>query len=212
MIYQNAHSVISEFADGDLKQRMYIALQTFRLPYWDAAAIPPVGEGSYPACVQHETIEVEVCNGNGSVKTLIHNPLHSYNFHPLPKDDFDIDDPFSTSDQLHQDGKRSVAKESQWQQWSSTVRRPTAYDVTAKSQNDLVAAELDKNSLNQRQRTYQMLAMQHDYYNVSNNRAHGGHDMVADSLESVHDTLHNSIGASEYLSWNGDEPGRAELT
>jgi hypothetical protein len=27
---------------------MATALQSLRLPYWDAAAVPPVGTGSYP--------------------------------------------------------------------------------------------------------------------------------------------------------------------
>jgi tyrosinase len=166
---------------------MSIALQTFRLPYWDAAAVPPVGEGSYPACVQREIIEIEVCNGNGSVKTLINNPLYSYRFHPLPKDDFDVN-PFSTSGHFDQDVAQTSGTEPRWLQWNSTMRSPTSLDATAKSQDGLVAADLDRSNENLRQRTYQMLSMQHDYHNVSNNRAPGGSGRVADSLESVHDT------------------------
>jgi hypothetical protein len=84
---------------------MTAALPALRLPFWDAAAVPPVGTGSYPCkcapflqnlcgfwltaagSVQRKTIEVELPDGTGSVKTTILNPLYAYTFHPLPGKD-----------------------------------------------------------------------------------------------------------------------------
>jgi tyrosinase len=166
---------------------MSSALQTFRLPYWDAAAMPPNGQGSYPWCVQKKTIEVEIPHGNATAKAAISNPLHLYNFHPLPKNDFS-------------DGSNSAQKEpDRWTRWNSTMRCPTTTDATAKSRDELVALHLDSNRDNLRQRTYQMLAMQNDYYNISNNMVRKSRNVVADSLESVHDTLHNTVGDGGHM-------------
>jgi tyrosinase len=187
MIYINAREVIAESPNGDFKSRMSSALQTFRLPYWDAAAMPPNGQGSYPWCVQKKTIEVEIPHGNATAKAAISNPLHLYNFHPLPKNDFS-------------DGSNSAQKEpDRWTRWNSTMRCPTTTDATAKSRDELVALHLDSNRDNLRQRTYQMLAMQNDYYNISNNMVRKSRNVVADSLESVHDTLHNTVGDGGHM-------------
>ena len=40
IIYLNAREAISEFPDGDLKTRYTTSLSTWRLPYWDWAAVP----------------------------------------------------------------------------------------------------------------------------------------------------------------------------
>jgi tyrosinase len=69
------------------------------------------------------------------------------------------------------------------------------------NQNTAVAWQLDSNLVNLRQRTYQMLAMQKEYQNISNNMVYselqGG---VLDSLESVHDTMHNTVGNGGHLT------------
>jgi tyrosinase len=66
---------------------MNAALIPLRLPYWDAAAVPPVNTGSFPWIVQKEMIEIELPDGTGSTKTMIENPLFSYRFHPVPDKD-----------------------------------------------------------------------------------------------------------------------------
>ncbi|KAF9695044.1 hypothetical protein EKO04_006774 [Ascochyta lentis] len=173
-IYRHASEVIAEFPEGDLKTRMTSVLPVLRLPYWDAAAVPPIGTGSYPWNVQRKTIEVELPDGSGSVKTTMPNPLYSYTFHPLPgKDIF---------------GKLP------WTQWQTTIRYPSDRTAAAQSQDSKIASQLDLNLVNLRQRTYQMMAMQKDYHNISNNMVSLGG--VLDSLESVHDTIHNTVGSS----------------
>jgi hypothetical protein len=102
LIYRHAKDMVAEFPDGSFKARMTAALPSLRIPYWDAAAVPPVGTGSYPCkctvslpcspgvrlnaagTVQRKTIEVELPSGKGSVRRTIPNPLFSYTFHPTP--------------------------------------------------------------------------------------------------------------------------------
>jgi tyrosinase len=79
VLYLNAQQAVSEFSDGELKDRYNNALATFRMPYWDWAAIPPSGEGTLPSSVQKPTIDIILPNGT----TTVPNPLFSYNFHPL---------------------------------------------------------------------------------------------------------------------------------
>lgn len=186
-IYANAREVISEFPEGSFKKRMMNALQAFRLPYWDAAAVPPNGEGSYPWCVQRRTIVIELPGGDSTVRSTIPNPLYSYSFHPVPVEDF-----------------RSVAagQPDPWIEWNCTKRLPTTKTTDAESQDKEVAFHLDWNQVNMRQRTYQMLAMQKDYYSISNNAVQTkdpNSGVVLDSLESVHDTLHNTIGDGGHM-------------
>jgi tyrosinase len=164
---------------------MQTALQMLRLPYWDAAAVPPNREGSYPWCIQRRTIEVEVPSGDMTTNLTIPNPLYTYTFHPLPQDAF------------HEKTFVGAVPE-RWLQWNSTMRCPTTFDETAESRDELIALHLDANRDNQRQRTYQMLALQTEYYNISNNMVRNG---VADSLESAHDTLHNTLGDGGHM-WN----------
>jgi tyrosinase len=183
--------VVAEFPDGDLKNRMNNALPSLRLPYWDAAAVPPIGEGSYPWCVQRKTIEVELPDGGSTKRVMIPNPLYAYTFHPLPIESF-----------RNQPANSTKAPE-RWLEWASTKRFPTSWNASAQSQDEQIAFHLDWNSENFRQRTYFMLAIQNDYYNFSNNMVrindpeHGG---VLDSLESVHDTLHNAVGEGGHMT------------
>jgi tyrosinase len=170
---------------GAFKVRMHKALQKLRLPYWDAAAVPPNREGSFPWCVQRKTINIELPSGNGTVNSTIPNPLYAYKFHPLPIDAFS-------------EKKVGSTTPDRWTQWTSTMRCPTTFDASGESRDELIALHLDANRDSLRQRTYQMLALQTDYYNISNNMVRNG---VADSLESIHDTLHNTIGDGGHM-WN----------
>ncbi|KAF2134809.1 Di-copper centre-containing protein, partial [Dothidotthia symphoricarpi CBS 119687] len=182
LLYVNAREVVLGFPDGELKDRMNVALETFRMPYWDAAAVPPEGEGSYPACVQMRTMTVELPDGNTSVKTDIPNPLFSYAFHPLPIDAF-------------------KGSDSRFTRWNTTKRFPSNRNADAESQDGKVAYELDANQVNLRQRTYYMLSMQKEYHNFSNNAVNSElSGVVVDSLESVHDSIHHSVGSNGHLT------------
>ncbi|KAL5439756.1 hypothetical protein PMIN06_009849 [Paraphaeosphaeria minitans] len=80
VLYLNCREAVSALPNGELKERYLKALPSVRLPYWDWAAIPPEEEGTLPASVQAEFVNVTMPNGT----VTITNPLHSYKFHPLP--------------------------------------------------------------------------------------------------------------------------------
>ncbi|KAF2259452.1 Di-copper centre-containing protein, partial [Lojkania enalia] len=169
ILYLNARQAVSEFPNGALKDRYSAALATFRMPYWDWAAIPPEGEGVYPWSVQREKVDVVTPNGTETIA----NPLFEYTFHPLVPSDMGGHE---------------------WSVFPTTLRNPSSKQENASSQNDLVSHQLDSMRPNIQSRVYNVLALQKDYHNVSN-------DMVSgDSLESTHDTIHNYCGVGGHLS------------
>lgn len=91
-LHEHMVDVVNEFPAGAQRQRYASAISSWRLPYWDWAMQPPAGEGVLPASVQSPTISVTLPNGTHT----IHNPLYSYQFHPVSKADFYYD-PVSTS-------------------------------------------------------------------------------------------------------------------
>lgn len=116
------------------------------------------------------------------MKTDIPNPLYSYTFHPLPVEAFKGTSP-------------------EFARWNFTKRFPTSKGADAESQDYKVAYELDLNRDNLRQRTYYMLAMQKEYQNFSNNMVESElNGVVVDSLESVHDSIHNTVGSGGHLT------------
>ena len=79
--------------------------------------------------------------------------------------------------------------------WPTTLRDPSSTDANAASRNDLVALELDNNRKNLQSRVFNLLAMQHDYSIASNDLQPG------DSFESIHDTIHNTVGSEGHMSY-----------
>jgi tyrosinase len=166
------------------------------MPYWDAAAVAPMGTSSYPRIVEATTVEVEVPSGHTTTKITIPNPLYAYTFHPIVFEDFQSSDDMEVSALA---GNLTMSASDPWILWTSTKRYPSTTDATAVSQDDLVAQSLDRNQANLVQRTYQMLGMQNNYLDVSNNMAESTTQAVPDSLESVHDTLHNTVGRGGHM-------------
>jgi tyrosinase len=176
---------------------MYTALSTFRMPYWDAAAVAPMGTSSYPGIVQATTVELEVPSGHRTTNIATPNPLYAYTFHPLVFEDFQSSEDMGVS---ALDANSTISASDPWILWTSTKRYPSTTDATAMSQNDLVAQTLDRNQANLMQRTYQMLGMQKNYLDISNNMAESTTQAaISDSLESVHDTLHNTVGNGGHM-------------
>ncbi|ORY13227.1 common central domain of tyrosinase-domain-containing protein [Clohesyomyces aquaticus] len=169
VLYLNAREVVSKMSPGPLKDRYTAALGSFRMPYWDWAAVPASGQSALPISLQSPTVEVMLPNGT----TTIPNPLFAYTFHPLSANDMG-------------GGKFST--------WPSTIRHPTSDHADSVSQNDLAAAELDSIRPNIQSRVFNMLSMQHEYTNISNDGIPG------DSFESIHDTIHNTVGGGGHMS------------
>ncbi|KAJ4303408.1 hypothetical protein N0V90_002301 [Kalmusia sp. IMI 367209] len=171
VLYLNCRQVLSEFPEGELKTRYARALTTLRLPYWDWAAVPSAGEETMPESIQKLTINVTVANGTQSIP----NPLHSYTFHPIP--DWEAEG------------------EERWKLYPTTVRNPDTKDANVKSGNDQVAVAIDKNRQSMQARVFNLLAMEHDYLNMSTKL------MPGDSVESIHGTIHDTVGMDGTMTW-----------
>ena len=83
-LYQHIVEAVNEFPAGSQRQQYAAAALSWRFPYWDWAAPPADGESVYPASMQSPTINVTTPNGTA----IIHNPLYSYQFHPVSQNDF----------------------------------------------------------------------------------------------------------------------------
>ncbi|KAF2115499.1 hypothetical protein BDV96DRAFT_646497 [Lophiotrema nucula] len=171
MLYLNAQQAVNEFPAGALKTRYTTALSSLRMPYWDWAAIPPSGQSVLPSSLTKTTVTVTTPKG----VITIPNPLFSYTFHPLSASDMGNSRP--------------------WSIWTQTLRDPSSNTASnAVSRNNLIAQQLDSNRPNIQSRVYNVLALEHDYTSVSNDRQPG------DSLESTHDTIHNLVGSDGHMS------------
>ncbi|KAF2478091.1 Di-copper centre-containing protein [Lindgomyces ingoldianus] len=169
ILYLNARQVVSEFPSGPIKDRFTNALSTLRMPYWDWAAVPPSDQGTLPFSLRRPTVEVTLPSGTATIP----NPLFSYTFHPLNKNDMGGSGNFAT--------------------WPSTIRNPSSNDVNAASRIDLVANQMDSARPNLQSRVFNILSMHHDYGSISNDGSPG------DSLESVHDAIHNTVGSGGHM-------------
>lgn len=85
---------MKEFPEGPLKIRYTAAALVFRIPYWDWAIKPTVGENTFPNALggfdgkdwKNDTISVITPQFPDG--TTVKNPLYSYIFNPAPGGDF----------------------------------------------------------------------------------------------------------------------------
>ncbi|KAK3300469.1 uncharacterized protein B0H64DRAFT_428534 [Chaetomium fimeti] len=157
---------IATFWPDDKRQRYESAARRFRLPYWDWAATPPSGESVLPTSIGGNSF-IDVDGPNGFQR--IANPLFSYSFNPLDK---------------------TVFRSDPWNVWTRTLRSPSSSGPDARSNNSLVAMNLDQNRASIAQRLYALFSSNNNYATFSNNAAEGPDD----SVESLHDTIHSLVG------------------
>lgn len=86
-LYQHIIDAVNDFPAGTQRQRYATAALSWRFPYWDWAAAPSDGRGTYPVSLKTPTINVTMPNGTAEIP----NPLFSYRFHPVSQDDFYFD-------------------------------------------------------------------------------------------------------------------------
>ena len=99
----------------------------------------------------------------------------------------------------------------QWNTWARTLRSPSSGSPDAQSNNSLVGINLDKNQASIAQRLYTLFAG-YDNYTAFSNNAQGAQ---ADSLESLHDTIHTLVGGfgagspaghMAFIQWSAFDP------
>jgi tyrosinase len=81
------------------------------------------------------------------------------------------------------------------------VRYPTSQDGAARSQNGLVAQQLNNSAAGLRSRLYNLLTNYHDYAQFSNEAwLPRPNPNAFDSVESIHDAIHGLVGNGGHMS------------
>ncbi|KAH7627267.1 hypothetical protein B0T09DRAFT_180188 [Sordaria sp. MPI-SDFR-AT-0083] len=171
VLYNLIQNIAKWWPEGEPRKRYQAAALRFRIPYWDWASSPPSGQSVLPLSVGGSPY-VDA-NGPSGVQRIA-NPLFSYSFKPLNATAF-LQDP--------------------WDIWTNTLRSPTTSDNKAQSNNSLVAINFDQNLDSLGQRLYILFSNYGNYSTFSNNAwipyiNNGSYD----SLEALHDTVHNLAG------------------
>ncbi|KAF3061355.1 Tyrosinase [Daldinia childiae] len=187
-VLYNIVQFIASFYPPELQDRFQKAADTFRIPYWDWAAVPPNGVSVLPLSVGASPI-INVTGPNG-VQT-ISNPLFSYVFRPFNSSTFP-DFPYNT--------------------WLETKRAPRPINsANATSNNSFVAHALDVHLPSFQQRLYNLFSNYPNYTTFSNEAwIPGPNNGTYDSLESLHDAIH-TVGGGVYghlaiIAYSGFDP------
>ncbi|KAK5684305.1 hypothetical protein LTS10_004172 [Elasticomyces elasticus] len=175
-LYQHIVAAVNEFPAGAIRQRYASAALSWRLPYWDWAAVPPAGQSVYPTSVTSPNITVTMPNGTMSIP----NPLYSYRFHQVSHSDFYFD-PFAS--------------------WNQTMRFPTNWTSSATVQDNLIGPILDNNRVSFQDRLYNLLTYYNNFTEFGNEAWMGPGVSNKDSLESLHDAIHSITGGSGHMTY-----------
>ncbi|KAI3343114.1 hypothetical protein F4824DRAFT_485829 [Ustulina deusta] len=170
-LYNIVQFIASLWPPKDL-DRVQDAAKRFRIPYWDWAAAPPLGESVLPLSIGgSSTANVSGPNGIQSIS----NPLFSFTFNPF---------------------NGSIFSDAPYNKWNETKRAPyPTTDPNAISNNSFVAASLDHHLPSYQQRLYNLFANYPNYTHFSNEGWIGqSNNGTYDSIESLHDSVHTIGG------------------
>ncbi|KAK1835532.1 hypothetical protein QBC39DRAFT_146365 [Podospora conica] len=170
VLYDLIQQIASWWPEGEDGDRYRAAAPRFRIPFWDWASAPPSNDRALPASVGGSP-DIVVDGPNGSQR--IANPLFSYTFKPLNSTELPSS-PFNV--------------------WGTTVRAPSTNDNRAQSNNALVAQSFDASVQSLSERLYVLFSNYPDYKAFSHNNKPTGNRTAAESLESLHDSVHTLAG------------------
>ncbi|KAI1382190.1 Di-copper centre-containing protein [Hypoxylon crocopeplum] len=187
VLYNNVQYIATLYPP-DLIDRFQEAASTFRIPYWDWAAVPPEGDSVLPLSVGGSpTVNISGPNGIQSIS----NPLFSYVFSPFNASTFP-DFPYNT--------------------WRETKRAPRPLNSpNATSNNSFVAHALDNHLPSFQQRLYNLFTNYPNYTTFSNEAwVPSDNNGTYDSIESLHDVIH-TVGGGVYghlaiIAYSGFDP------
>ncbi|KAK4181554.1 hypothetical protein QBC36DRAFT_174782 [Triangularia setosa] len=164
-VLSNLIQMIATWWPEDQRQSYVDAAKRFRIPYWDWATYPPSGGSVLPVSVGGSPY-VDIDGPNGVQR--ISNPLFSYTFRPLNTTAF---------------------------KQAPTLRSPSNWGPEAQSNNSMVAMTIEQNQRSLSQRLYILFSNYGNYSRFSNNAwIPFVNNASFDSLESLHDTIHNLAG------------------
>ncbi|KAI9675858.1 MAG: hypothetical protein M1822_008867 [Bathelium mastoideum] len=162
------NSVAASYKNAAQKATMQAAASTMRFPYWDWAAIPPSGGPDLPTSIS--TQYVTITQPNGTVQTVI-NPLYRHDF-------------ASTSGLVY----------GPFVNWPSTLRYPSSDANTATSVEANATNAFNSIRSSLQDQVYQMFSTCSDYLHFSNDEAGSSTTTCANSLEAIHNTVHDVAG------------------
>nr|POE62942.1 tyrosinase [Quercus suber] len=149
------------------RPRMLAAQSTLRFPYWDWSAVPSSGSSTLPSSISSASVTIEGPSGQETIP----NPLYTYHF----SDSSDLYyGPFTT--------------------WPETLRWPNTNDPSAVSQEQSTVNAFDNIRSNLQDQIYQLLTVCDDYLHFSNDDAGSSSSKCSNSLEGIHNTIHNTAG------------------
>ncbi|KAK2059846.1 Di-copper centre-containing protein [Colletotrichum caudatum] len=170
VLFQLVHLIASWFPDPTERVFYQAAADDFRIPYWDWATPPPLGETTY--LPEFEELGIQVSGPKGW--QLIANPLYSYKFRPLDPDVFSQGD---------------------FPRWTQTMRAP--FET---SDNHSIAHAIEHARPALQQRLYTLLSNYKDYGPFSNKYwGTATNQSQYDSVESLHDAMHVLVGNRGHL-------------
>ncbi|GAM91208.1 hypothetical protein ANO11243_092550 [Dothideomycetidae sp. 11243] len=176
-LYSHVQNVANSFPAAS-RARWQAAAANFRMPYWDWAVVPTCqGCQVFPEFVSSAYISVTSPTGQQTVV----NPLYRYDFHPIVPSDMAYN-PFAS--------------------WVTTLRYPTSWQSNAVSQDPGVTSQIASNQPNFKQRLYNLFTNYNNFNQFSNEAwiANSG-VQGADSLESLHDSLHTITGSNGHMTY-----------
>ncbi|OJD37056.1 tyrosinase [Diplodia corticola] len=187
---QTLQGLMSEIAgewDGSPENDNYTeAANTFRLPYWDWAVLPPDGEKSVPSFLSSPTIDVTLPNGTETID----NPLYSYKYHPLHGDD------------LYDSGV------TQFSVYPETMRYPPTKEASAQSQEDQFVSTMDKSRPQLRDALYDLFTNYHNFTIFGNMASYKPGQFQ--SVEAIHGWVHIWAGGNNgnmyHVPWSSFDP------
>ncbi|KAH8787772.1 common central domain of tyrosinase-domain-containing protein [Hyaloscypha finlandica] len=179
LLYGIVNDIAGQFP-VETRARYQAAASTFRIPYWDWAAIPDSGDYFPNAVGGSNTVSVITPKSNGQAVSMP-NPLYSTTFHPL--------NPVQ--------GDFAPLGRTPYNQWPTTLRYPSStHSLNATSEEDQVFDAMATQFAGLQQ-NINILMNDPNYKDFS---AFSNHLWVPNSvgteasLEDVHNSIHGAVG------------------
>ncbi|PPJ56238.1 hypothetical protein CBER1_06384 [Cercospora berteroae] len=173
-----ARAVAQEYPASS-RQRFVNAANDLRFPYFDWAARPPSGSRALPDEITTSSVTVQGPRGQQSFR----NPLYGYVF---------------------LNGEQRGLVYSTLNSWPKTLRYPTSNAQNAENNSPAARNAFEGSRQSLQDQLYQLFTQCDDFGAFSNDDSSTSNARCANSLEQIHNTVHNNAGG---LGGNGVSGG-----
>lgn len=161
------------------RQRYVNAATNLRFPYFDWAAVPPNNGPALPTLITDSSVTFQGPNGQQTVR----NPLYGYVF---------------------RNGEQSGLLYATLNTYTKTLRYPKSNDPNAANNSPQCAAAFAGSRQSLQDQIYQLFTACDNYLYFSNDDSSDSSGRCSNSLEAIHNTVHNNAGG---LGGNGISGG-----